>query len=537
MKTIRKPSQQRLFDPFEGVIGSAGWKLIQNGWQCLFREVILEQMPVEKIGQQLSEDAGRPTVELHAILGLLLIRDFQGWTVPQTHEALLFRADIQYALNLEPGVEITQRTIERYLARLQQNDAISEEVFTRVTDSLLRSMEVKVKKQRLDSTHVLSDMANMGRARMIGVALRRFFARLEKHDASLLESFCDELLQRYRKASDSQVFGDVRSTEQRRVALQQAAEDLRSVLTTLSEVQPVCQWDSYQQLEVIFSQQCELREEFIEVRQQTGGDVIQNVSDPDATYCGNKGAGYQVQISETFNEDGEPNLITGAKVETAVQSDADAVAPILEDLEQRDALPEEMLADASYGSDANVQLAEEKGVSLVAPVPGGKKYDAEEVGYDQFELNEANEVVACPAGHAPKSTKYNAKTDQVWARMDAEVCQACPLMTGCRVQKNKAAEGEVRQANGRVQFRLDAPRAATRRRHEQTEEFRDRYRWRSGIEATNGTLKRQLGLKRLRVRGWKAVKTSILLKLTGWNVLRAVALRAARSNHPEVALT
>ena len=532
MKTIRKPSQERLFDPFEGVIGTAGWKLIRNGWQSLFRAVILEQMPVETIGQELSDDAGRPTVELHAILGLMLIRDFQGWTVPQTHEALLFRADIQYALNLEPGVEITQRTIERYLARLQQNDAISEEVFARVTDTLLRSMEVKVKKQRLDSTHVLSDMANLGRARMIGVSLRRFFARLEKQDTSLLERFSDELLQRYRKPSDSQVFGDVRSTEQRRVVLQQAAEDLHTVLITLAEVEPVCQWSRYQQLERIFSQQCDLREEFIEVRQQTGGDVIQNVSDPDATYCGNKGPGYQVQISETFNEDGEPNLITGAKVETAVQSDADAVAPILEDLKDRDVLPDEMLADAGYGSDANVQLAEEEGVSLVAPVPGGKKYDAEEVGYDQFELNEDHEVVACPAGHAPKSTKYNAKTDRVWAQMDAEVCQACPLMAHCHVQKNKSADGEVPQANGRVQFRRDAPRAAARRRQEQTEEFRDRYRWRSGIEATNSTLKRQVGLKRLRVRGWKAVKTAILLKLTGWNVLRAVALRAASRKLP-----
>jgi hypothetical protein len=474
---------------------------------------------------------------LYAILGLLLIRDFQGWTVPQTHHALLFRTDIQYALNLQPGVEITQRTIERYLARLQRDDTISEEIFTRITDSLLRSMEVKVKKQRLDSTHVLSDMANMGRARMIGVALRRFFTRLDKHDASLLERFCDDLLQRYRKASDSQVFGDVRSVEQRRVALQQAAEDLHTVLTTLAEVQPVCQWASYEQLKLIFSQQCELREEFVEVRQKTGGDVIQNVSDPDATYCGNKGTGYQVQISETFNEDGQPNLITSAKVETAAQSDADAVAPILEDLKQRDALPEEMLADASYGSDANVQLAAEEGVSLVAPVPGGKKHDDEEVGYDEFELNESNEVVTCPAGHAPKSSKYNAKTDRVWAQMDAEVCQACPLMARCRVQKNKADDGEVPQANGRVQFRLDAPRAAARRRHEQTDEFRDRYRWRSGIEATNSILKRQLGLKRLRVRGWKAVKTAILLKLTGWNVLRAVALRAANTDQPEIALT
>ena len=532
MKTVRKPSQGRLFDPFEGVIGPAGWKQIQNGWQSLFREVILEQMPVEELGKDLSDDAGRPTVELHAIIGLLLIRDFQGWTVPQTHEALLFRSDIQYALNLEPGVEITQRTIERYLARIQQDESISDELFTQVTDTLLRSMEVKVRKQRLDSTHVLSDMCNMGRARMIGVALRRFFAKLEEQDACLLDRFSEKLLKRYRKASDTQVFGDARSTEQRRVALQQAAEDLHTVLTCLAEVEPVCQWEAYEQLQLIFSQQCELREEFIEVRRQTGGNVIQNISDPDATYCGNKGPGYQVQISETFNEEGQPNLITSAKVETAVQSDADAVEPILEDLKDRDALPEEMLADASYGSDSNVQLAKKEGVSLIAPVPSGKKYDGEEVGYDQFQLNEAKEVIACPAGHTPKSTKYNAKTNQVWAQMDAEVCRACPLMAQCRVQKDKA-----KKANGRVQFRLDAQRAAERRRQEQTEEFRSLYRWRAGIEATNSSLKRQMNLKRLRVRGFKAVKMAILLKLTGWNLLRAVALRAERSRTPEVALT
>lgn len=532
MKTIRDPSQQRLFDPFEGVIGVSGRKQIENGWQSLFREVLLEQMPVEKIGKDLSDGGGRPTIELHAIVGLLLIRDFKGWTVPETHEAILFRSDIQYALNLQPGFEITQRTIERYLARMQQDETISEEIFTRVTDTLLRSMEVKVKKQRLDSTHVLSDMSNMGRARMIGVALKRFFAKLEKHDASLLERFSEEQLKRYRKQSDSQVFGDVGNTQQRQVALQQAAQDLCEVLWELSEVQPVCQWKTFEQLQLIFSQQCEVREEFVEVRKKTGGNVIQNISDPDATYCGNKGSGYQVQIGETFNEAGQPNFITSAKVETAVQSDADALAPVMADLKERDLLPDELLADTGYGSDSNRQLAEAEGVSLVAPVPGGKKYDAQEVGYDQFELNDANEVVACPASHAPKSTNYNAKSDYTFAQMDAEVCNACPLLEHCKVQRDK----ETKEANGRVQFRGDAPRAAQRRKHEQTDEFRDRYRWRSGIEATNSSLKRSTGLRRLRVRGFSAVKTAILLKLTGWNLFRAVAMRAKRAQATKLAI-
>ena len=528
MKTIREPSQQQLFDPFEGVIGKTGRKQIENGWQSMFRDVLLEQMPVERIGRDLCDHNGRPTFELHAIIGLLLIREFHGWTVPQTHEAILFRADIQYALNLEPGVEVTQRTIERYLQRMQNDEEISEELFTKVTDTLLQSLEVKVKKQRLDSTHILSDMANMGRARMIGVALKRFFSKVEKQDAALLAPLPEELVARYRKPSDSQIFGDLHKSEARQLALQQAAEDLATVLEAFANIEPIYQWEQYQQLQTIFDQQCEIRDEFIEVRKQTGGNVIQNVSDPDATYCGKKGSGYQAQICETHNENGDPNFITAARVETAVQSDADAVEPILEDLKTRDLLPEEMLADTGYGGHKNVESAQDEGVTLTAPVPGGKKFDPEEVGYDRFELDEDNQVVSCPAGHAPESTTYRENTQNVWARMDAEKCAACPLLEHCNIQRDK----DTGDPNGRVQFRIDAPEAAKRRRHEQTDEFRDGYRWRSGIEATNSHLKRKMGVGQLRVRGMKAVKLAVMLKLAGWNLLRAAAMRAARAKTP-----
>ena len=36
------PRQNRLFDPFEGVIPPAGRKIIGNGWQGVFRHAILE---------------------------------------------------------------------------------------------------------------------------------------------------------------------------------------------------------------------------------------------------------------------------------------------------------------------------------------------------------------------------------------------------------------------------------------------------------------------------------------------------------------
>ena len=65
-----------------------------------------------------------------------------------------------------------------------------------------------------------------------------------------------------------------------------------------------------------------------------------------------------------------------------------------------------------------------------------------------------------------------------------------------------------------------------RGRREQTAEFGDQHRVRSGIKATNSLLKRVTGLDRLRVRGGPAVFSSILLKVAGWNLLRAASVRS-----------
>ena len=211
--------------------------------------------------------------------------------IPQTHEAILFRADIQYALNLEPAVEITQRTIERYLQKIQNEEGLSDEIFARVTETLLQSMEITVRKQRLDSTHVLSDMAVLGRSQMMGVALRRFFHQLRKHDESLFEQVPEEIRRRYCKQSDSRVFADANTSEKRQASLRQAGEDMACVPALFAAVQPVGEWDIFRQLQTIFDQQCEVREEFVETRKKTGGAVIQNPSDPDATCDGHKGAG------------------------------------------------------------------------------------------------------------------------------------------------------------------------------------------------------------------------------------------------------
>ena len=71
--------------------------------------------------------------------------------------------------------------------------------------------------------------------------------------------------------------------------------------------------------------------------------------------------------------------------------------------------------------------------------------------------------------------------------------------------------------------------AASRRSHQQSLEFADRYRWRAGIEGTMSAYDRLTGVKRLRVRGLKAVRFGATLKAVGVNLFRATAVRRARN--------
>ena len=55
-------------------------------------------------------------------------------------------------------------------------------------------------------------------------------------------------------------------------------------------------------------------------------------------------------------------------------------------------------------------------------------------------------------------------------------------------------------------------RLAKRRAYEETDEFKDDYRWRAGVEAAMSEFDRKTGVKHLRVRGLKAVWFCATLK-------------------------
>jgi hypothetical protein len=494
MVNIINPRQNELFEAFKGFLSPLAYKTVISGWQGVFRHVILEVLPAPEIASHFNETFGRPTKELYSIAGLLLIKEFMDWTEEEAANAYMFNADIQYALNLgRDNISMSVRTVQRY-ERIFREDEYAMGIMTEVTGKLISELELDVSEQRLDSTHIFSDMATFARTRLMGVTIKRFLTQLKRHDLASYDSLPENLRNRY-GVSQGALFGDVASDKERRSMLrQEVAEEMYSLITTFSGVSEVENRTTYKELVTIFNQQCNLVEPKkkvrkgsgnttdsknnngntdnsglspedssstaekdnspkveVEVKKKTGSRVIQNPSDPDATYSGHKGAGYQAQIAETCSKSNEVQLITYGLPESACEPDCGAVEPAAEYLEKEDLLPGKLFADTLYGSDENVIECESRGVKLISPASGN------------------------PPKEPPKNPSEKQK-------------------------------------------RLEA-----RRQQEQTEEWREEYNKRAGIEATNSGLKRKTGLDRLRVRGKKSVFNVILLKIAGWNILRAAS--------------
>ena len=72
------------------------------------------------------------------------------------------------------------------------------------------SIDTERCRQRLDSTHIYSDMGTFGRAKLMGVASRRFLKQLKRHEQALFDQLRPEV-QQHCTVSESKLFGDLQS--------------------------------------------------------------------------------------------------------------------------------------------------------------------------------------------------------------------------------------------------------------------------------------------------------------------------------------
>jgi len=512
------PRQMTLFEPAVVLFSPMTIKYLSSNWPGVFRCQMLHLMPVEALGKHFDAKLGCPTKELYGMAGAIFLKEYFDLTIPQTVERYLTDAAWQYALNVNPmEASLSHATVERYLKLFAEND-LANEIFHRVTSALIEALDLDVSRQRLDSTHIFSDMATFGRTKLMGVTIKRFLVQLKRHHPELYGALDMDVLARY-APSQAKLFGDF--TGSRTALRQRVAEDLLMLVSRFADDERVSGRGSYKAMARVLAEQCDVVEETVELKKKTGGDVMQNPSDPDATYDGHKGPGHQAQIAETCSPENEVQLITGVETEPAHASDQNACVPMIDQLEAHDRKPEILYADGQYGSDANVVEAAKRGVDLQSPVAGAPQQNPDDLTIDDFVVNEETQTVeCCPNGHEPVSSVHDPDKQRTRTVMDAAHCSACPCRNQCPV---KQVRGEYVIEHTPAEHRL-----ASRRAEQATNAFREHYAIRGGGESVNAGLKRKTGMGRLRVRGSPRVRMAVLLRCAGWNLFRALAAMKQR---------
>ncbi len=517
--------QYDMFNPFEH-LGPKRLALLESSWAHLFREEILHKLPVEKLFPLFSEHSGRRTKELYAMLGIVLLQQQLDLTDEEAIQQFSFNIMWHYALNVSDKSDFSSYVSPRTLWNMRDivgRLGLEESIFENVSSALTKLFDLDPSKQRLDSVHIFSNMAHLGRIRLFVRTIRKFLVNLKRHRADLYEELGDVAI-RYEEKNDGRFA--VKPSESSRT-LQEVGNDCFLLVERFKDQGAVVSMSSYQLLVRLFNEQCVLEkiaaatQVIIKSNKEVPSDSLQNPSDPDAGYCGHKGKGFQVQVMETYSPDkSQPNLITHVKVEAAHENDAHALLPAIEDAAKREMAPTELLADSLYGSDDNVAKAKELGVEVVSPAMGAA---AEGLSLADFTFTARDDLIACPEGQKPQRVKTGKKGGKI-THFDKATCDTCPRQSDCPVKREKR--------NSTIRYDAKSLRLARRRAKEKTDSFREAYRFRAGVEATMSDLDRITRLKHLRVRGMPQVRVSAVLKATGLNILRATTFRN-RSRRPK----
>jgi len=514
----RTPPQRRLFG-VEHRMDATKRKRLEQTWAHHFREAGLPLIDEGPFAKYFHPDNGRPNKSVRLVVSLLIFKEIWDLTDAEVLENLEWNTLWHYALDLTPEeAHACQKTLHNFRVLLIDDDE-GEGLFERTTAQLITAAGLKTHRQRQDSTHIVSNIRQLTRLGLFVETLTRALVALRKQHPRLCKNLPAELRARYLDREG--YFADARGSDAPR-RLQQTALDVHKVLRTVGGHRLVKKMEEIALLQRLFDEQCEApkvkKPKRIKLVEKPSSSSLQSPSDPDVTY-GHKGKGYEVQVVETCAEENSFQAVTAVNVNGANESDQHQVQPALEQTERTcGSAPKELVADAGYASGPNIVAARERETELLAPI--GSKESKKYFPLTDFHLNdEGDRVLACPKGFAPVRqgpTRGGKKVQAFFAD-----CDGCPIKCICPTQKY----GKER----RLTFDAESVAVALRREEQETPEFKERYKIRSGIEATNSELKRRHGLGKLRVRRQRRVRLSVRLKMLGLNVKRFVRSRLEAS--------
>jgi len=393
---------------------------------------------------------------------------------------------------------------------------------------------------RIDSTHVLADIAKLSRLECIRETLHLALNFLAAFGGS---SGWEPWFSRYAERTPLALRNA--SVPQLTVSMAQAGQDAGEILArtrALGEV--VVQSEPVALLQRVFEEQFQVRDGTLQQRSITPSGDVRNPHDPDAEWStkkslGKRGwVGYKLHVCETATDGthhaGEPTtaVITAVVTQPAITSDHGSLSPVIAAHAQSGQLrPETVFADAGYISAPTLLQADAEGYELCGPV-GAPPHSANRFGSDAFAVDIPNRRAICPAGILSSECSRITETASgvtcyyfAWAQSD---CGACPLHERC-LSKRKRRPFRTLQV-GEHHMVVQARRMVCKE-----PEYQNRMHRRNAIEGTHSELMRGYRLRKSRYRGIAKTDIQMQFTATACNLRRWAArlcwLHRSRTSH------
>ena len=347
-------------------------RLMEQSWAGVFRNHLLVELPVDDLCRHLDERMGRPSKDLHVVIGVLLLQQLHDLSDAETVEALAFNMAWHYALDVRSEADsyFCEKTLRNY-RRLFIEQGLDELLFRCLTDRLVQGFSVDTSQQRMDSTALRSAMRALTRLGIVVESISKFARELERYHPGLHEQISKEVIRRYVDREGNGAFANTAPSVSKR-RLGEAGQYLLALVLQFRDT-AAAKLSSFAILERVLRDQFEIVDDecgdrdakraAIRDPKDVPCDTVGNPADPDASYNAHKGQGYMAQIVETYCEDDSneavaatPDLITHVEVHKMTVHDGHRLADALDDLSERALTPAVMLGDSHYGSSDNMAL-------------------------------------------------------------------------------------------------------------------------------------------------------------------------------------
>jgi transposase len=473
---------------------------------------------------------GQPAAAPARLALVTLLQFAEGLSDRQAAEAVRGRIDWKYALALElthPGFDHT--VLSEFRSRLVEGKAELLLLDTLLARCRELGLLKKRGRQRTDSTHVLAAVRVLNRLERVGETLRAALNALAVVASEWLQALAPaEWYERYGERVENY---DLPKTDQ-------ARDELASVIATdgqslLSAIQAETEQSWLQEVPAVKTLRRVWDEQYVEREGRlcwrdsrdmpSPAELISSPYDTEARYSTKRSiewVGYKVHLTETCDHERAPHLITNVETTPATTPDDNMLEQVHESLQKRDLLPAEHLVDKGYtDSDMLVESKQKYGVEIVGPVADDPSWQARSAqGFDksQFQVDWERKVVTCPAGKQSVSWLPHTypQNGMKWeARFSRQDCGPCCFRAQCT-----RAKVEPRIIGLQERAPYEALQSA--RQRQRTEEFRQQYAARAGVEGTHAQALQRCGLRQCRYVGTAKVHLQHVLTAAALNLVR-----------------